>query len=226
MMLLNPFRFGGDNPVWDGLFAYYTADDTTTDEIGGNDVTLVNGATYAAGIINNGFSFDGIDDSANIADNAFNFAGDFSISGWFNIDSVSGANALISNYTIDSGNYGWALLTLSSDLKMNMYGVITEAASRGGVSAGVNSFFAMTYNSTTEELKLTLNAGTTTVASVNNPIYTTTHRPTIGALRYSPTGTTWYFDGVIDEVAIFNVLKTPSEITEIYNAGAGIQYPN
>ena len=34
------------------------------------------------------------------------------------------------------------------------------------------------------------------------------------------------YDGLIDEVSIWNTDLSPSKITELYNAGAGKQYPN
>ena len=61
------------NPLWDGLQAYYTADNTSNDALGNYNGTLVNGTTYGTGIINNGFSFDGVNDYVDLGNN-FSFS--------------------------------------------------------------------------------------------------------------------------------------------------------
>jgi hypothetical protein len=43
------FYVDPSNPLWDGLLAYYTADNTPNDALGNYDGTLVNGATYGTG---------------------------------------------------------------------------------------------------------------------------------------------------------------------------------
>jgi hypothetical protein len=39
-------------------------------------------------------------------------------------------------------------------------------------------------------------------------------------------GTVYYFNGKIDEIGAWTRLLTSTEITELYNLGAGKQYPN
>ena len=51
---------GGSNPLWNGLQAYYTADNTPNDALGNYNGTLTNDATYDTGIINQGFSLNGV----------------------------------------------------------------------------------------------------------------------------------------------------------------------
>ena len=68
MFLINPYILqASGNPLWDGLQAYYTADNTPNDALGTYNGTLVNGATYGTGIISNGFSLDGVNDYISIS---------------------------------------------------------------------------------------------------------------------------------------------------------------
>lgn len=53
-----------------GLVSCWPADANAKDIIGTNDGTLENGTTFAPGLAGNAFSFDGIDDFANIPDSA------------------------------------------------------------------------------------------------------------------------------------------------------------
>ena len=65
MFLINPYILqasGGAFP-YTGIQAYYTADNTANDATcNGYNGTLVNGATYGTGKINQGFALDGIND--------------------------------------------------------------------------------------------------------------------------------------------------------------------
>ncbi|MBM4000017.1 MAG: hypothetical protein FJ297_10850 [Planctomycetes bacterium] len=45
------------------VVSWWTADNITADSVGTNDGSLARGAAYAAGQVNQAFSFDGIDDS-------------------------------------------------------------------------------------------------------------------------------------------------------------------
>src|SRR6056297_434106 len=76
--------------------SYWKFDGDATDSVGSNDGT-VSGATYtASGKINGAYSFDGTD-YMTISDD-FNFiqnTGDFTISAWVKLDSVSADRAEI-----------------------------------------------------------------------------------------------------------------------------------
>ena len=58
---------GASNPLWNGLQAYYTADNTPNDALGTYNGVLTNGATYGTGIINQGFSLDGVNDYVSVS---------------------------------------------------------------------------------------------------------------------------------------------------------------
>ena len=79
LMLLSAFAFAG--PSFDGatcaqscvpppadLVSWWPGDGDAQDIVGNNDGALVNGATYAAGMVDQAFSFDGIDDYVSIPD--------------------------------------------------------------------------------------------------------------------------------------------------------------
>ncbi len=68
----------------------------------------------------------------------------------------------------------------------------------------------------------TLNASNT---STINPNYATTQYTTIGATQYGPSSITYYINGKIDAVSVWDKELTESEVTDLYNSGAGKQYP-
>ena len=90
--------------IWNNLVAYYTADNTANDAKGTYNGTLVNGTTYATGKINNGFSFDGVNDYVDLG---FGYRRSktepFSYSFWTSTSSLSTLTVLSnSNNTLGS----------------------------------------------------------------------------------------------------------------------------
>ena len=70
--------------LWNGLLSYYRADETPNDQKGNHNGTLVNGTTYDVGVINQGFKFDGINDTVSLTDemNVFSSSDTFSYNVW------------------------------------------------------------------------------------------------------------------------------------------------
>src|SRR5262249_15326778 len=51
-----------------GLVSWWTANSTAADAMGLNNATLYNGTTYTAGEVGKAFSFDGVNDRAQVTD--------------------------------------------------------------------------------------------------------------------------------------------------------------
>ena len=222
------FSGSGASPLWNGLLAYYTADNTPNDALGTYNGTLVNGATYGTGIINNGFSLDGVNDYVDMG-NVLDFDGStpFSISTWVYID-VLATSSIISKsqqspypgyglhfqtdkccyFTIgqEVGNWiylrsGSALLTVGSWHNI----IITYDGSK--LASGVNIF---------------INGISQTLVVISDTFTGTSS--TALPLEFGRRGTTWFLNGSIDETAFWNRVLTIDEVTELYNSGAGKQY--
>ena len=225
------FYVDPSNPLWDGLLAYYRSDNTPNDVTGnGYNGTLVNGATYGTGIINQGFSLDGVNDYVDMG-NVLDFDGStpFSISTWVYLDSLSGVRMLVSKqdtgvskigYSIFYYNGSFDCILANNRTTNNIYVkagtttpsintwyniVITYDGSKNGSGVGF-------YINSVDEVIITENNLTGTLS---NSIHFN-----IGARNSS----TQYTEGVIDEVGIWNRELTPTEVTELYNGGVGKQY--
>ena len=71
------------------LVSYWTADNTAEDAVGTNDGTLINGASYASGQVNQAFRFDGIDDRVQVADSpSLQLTESLTIEAWVRADSI------------------------------------------------------------------------------------------------------------------------------------------
>lgn len=220
---------GGANPLWNGLQAYYTADNTPNDATGnGYDGTLVNGATYGTGIINQGFSLDGVNDYVDMGNNLdFDGTTPFSFSLWSNPTDLTGVNTLIKKYdtSINKGyvlfyNNGqlWFYLRDGTSSKLDIRTSSTYATSM--------TYITLSYDGsrTPSGVKIYIGGVLQTLVTISNTLTSSTSN-TDNLTLSSPGGAGLNpFAGIIDEVAIFDKELTPTEVTELYNSGSGLQY--
>ena len=218
---------GGANPLWNGLLAYYTTDNTPNDALGNYNGILVNGATYGTGIINQGFSFDGVNDFISFQNN-FDFDGttDFSFNFWVNISSTT-------NYSLFRKMN--ALLSLPGYLTYILNGKVEFLIQNsntnrlyvktvGSISTGF-TMITFSYNSLTRTLKIFFNGVEQTLTTVTST-FTLSSSNSESLFFGQQVSSITYFGGILDEVGIFNKELTSSEVTELYNSGTGKQYPN
>ena len=208
----------------DGLQSYYKADGDALDAHGSDNGTYVPG-TYVTGIIGNGFSLDGINDSVTgvhmLAD-----ATSFTVSAWINGDSYASASGIYK--TSGAGNSPIELVWFSvqsEKLYLQMRGNSGALVTAGGVTtltAGTWYHVVATYDSSDESIEIfvdTVTAGTNTYTGIS---WSNVDEAAIGEITGSSP---FEFDGVIDEVGIWNRVLSGAEITELYNSGAGVAYP-
>ena len=236
MFLINPYIFQvSGNPLWDGLQAYYTADNTPNDALGNYNGTLTNGATYGTGIINQGFSFDGVNDYVNLGNNLdFDGSTPFTFNAWVN-KSASKFHSIISkqgsspNYTgyifrINQSGAGKLELLINNVSSTNwIYCSSTTAYTNGAYSMltvtydGSQDANGVTFYINGVDAGLAITANNLTLSASNS------NDCTLGA---APLGGNNYMNGLVDEVGIWDRELTASEVTELYNSGSAKQYPN
>ena len=222
------FYVNPSNPLWDDLLAYYTADNTPNDALGNYNGTLVNGATYGTGKINQGFSFDGVNDYVSVGSRQiFNNTQSFTFSCWINANQIRNRMLITNANTINDG----ANLAVWSD------GVSRKLALIGGNGSGDSTFGNTTLSTSTWYHLVAVHTPYDGVNS-NVTFYVNGSNDGTGMFdagtslsvgnQYIGTNTTFggFFNGIIDEIGIWNRELTPSEVTELYNLGSGKQYPN
>ena len=221
------FSGAGANPLWDGLLAYYTADNTPTDALGTNNLNAINGANYGTGVINQGFNFDGVNDYYD-AGNVLDFDGStpFSFSIWINPTFVGNSN-IISKWS--ASNTGYIIFFSSGKIRFNLSNNIATNQVR---IQTVNTYsvgwqhFVFTYDGSKSAsgLKIYRNAVLQSVTVLNNTLTGSTSTTDSFSLGQNVSSVGWY-QGIMDEIPVFEKELTPTEITELYNSGAGKQYP-
>jgi len=201
--------------------------------------TLMNGCTFADGIIGKAFTFDGVDDYVSLPNNSLNFTGDFSVSFWINPTFTSGIDYRIigTNYYA-GGTYGngWQFARFSN----NNWSILIGGGSTSGANFTCNNNIIP--NNTWSLVTITRKKSTSTKIYVNgtdltsqftyvdgnssiNPTYTTTQYCQIGANKYDANPATGFVSNgtKIDGISVWQKELTASEVTELYNSGTGKQ---
>jgi len=203
------------NPKWSGIQAYYKLDNTALDSVNTNDLTLVNGTTYATGKVNNGLTFDGVNDYVSLPTFLFDFTGDFTINMWINL-AFLGNMGLWQNNT--ASNFCWMNFTGE---RIRWVGASDATIMYSTTYMSINTWYMVT---------ITRKASTRTRMYINgvleaNDTATTNSASNTANRRLGSYYNAYYLNGKMDEVSFFNVEKTASDITAIYNAGSPTQYP-
>jgi len=195
--------------------------------------TLTNGATYGTGIINQGFSFDGVNDYVNLG-NVLDFDGStpFTFNAWVN-KSASKFHSIISkqgsspnftgyNFRINQTGAGKLELIVNNTASTDWI----YCASTTSYTNGAYSMLTVTYNGSQDANGVTfyingVDAGLTITANSLTLSASNSNDCILGA---APLGGNQYTNGLIDEVGVWNRELSSSEVTELYNSGAGLQY--
>ena len=224
-------RASASNPLWNNLLSYYTADNTPNDSKGSINGTLVNGATYGTGIINNGFSLDGVNDYVNLGNN-FNFDVNtpFTFNFWSDRSTGSAYATLFAKYSPLYKGYSIRYdNNINGKIQLFLFDSLTSYSTYttdfGAPNLNMN-MITITYDG--------LNSASSCIIRINNinfpltRVVTGTLPSSIISVSDAYIGTSFdnqYYKGVLDEIGIWSRVLTTTEITELYNAGSGKQYP-
>ena len=247
----NGSLFNNNSTLWNGLLAYYTGDGTANDALGNYNGTLVNGATYGTGKIGQGFSFDGVNDYINMGDVLDIGLDSWTYNTWIKRSDFSLAHKQILSKAIlgpGIGRYAFAV-SYNKLFAFIDYGptVSTQSAQillYGDTLINQNEWYMVTFvidrnfglnlyiNGLQETFTVKDGFGNQKNNNFNDltPYSEVTYNNTfpfrIGSYTSLSYGAANLFGGTIDEVGVWNRVLNPTELTELYNAGAGKQYPN
>jgi len=217
----------------DGLPSYYQMNDdlaTTNviDIINNNDGTLEGGDNTqdisVTGIIGKALHLDGSSDIIDLNDgNDFDFttSDDFSISFWIKPDEWVNGQRIFSN---DDGSNGYQIIEATAGGSGT--GNNIQFWGNGGslvvstdeIVIGEWNHIVVTFEGGTAKIYIndsTPFSGSTTISASSNDLY----------IGWDPSLSDNYYDGVIDEIGIWNRTLSSSEVSELYNSGGGLTYP-
>ena len=223
-----------------GLVSWWPGDGDATDILGGNDGNLMNGADFTVGKVGQAFYLDGADDYVEVPDATnLDIPGSFTVDAWVRLDELKYISTILTkehnalpfdvNYNLHILDYkmffaltfdaGASLLTGSGGCDAGgcyVIGATTLTSSNLGQFLHV----AAVYDDTTKTLTVYLNGvkdGEATFFTSGKPM---TNVEPIRIGRRNAYSAATNFNGVIDELELFDRALPASEIQAIYNAGS------
>ncbi len=229
-----------NNPITSGLVAAYEFSGDADDVSGNGNDGVVNGATPTAdrfGNANSAYSFNGVSSFVEVNDaNALRLSGtDFTMSLWVNERNRNASFGAAVLAKRGSGNEdGWILSVRGESPcgDCSPEGTLAYHVSGGGdprvntetlISPNSWHHVSITYSVASEDLSVYVNGVSlaTTLSSVNNVVSVPSPNPATASNLFIGTdsdGEVYFFDGVLDDMYIYDRARSASEVQTLYSA--------
>jgi hypothetical protein len=199
---------------------------TATDETGNHDGTYNGSPTFGvsgaiSGDADTAVGFDGSDDDVTVPDGAeLDFTSDMTLEVWVKVNNY--ASGLVIAAKRDNSNYAWELAVDNGSgaflARVNANANVATSTTLATDNT-VWHHVVMTYDQS--NIKVYVDGDLEDSYAYSTAITTNSVQVTIGS-RGEYSGAEAWFDGVIDEVAIYDTALSPTDITRHYNAGVGV----
>lgn len=221
-----------------GIVSWWTADNTANDLEGLNNGALVSGATFAAGEVSQAFRFDGLDDRVQVADSpSLELTSSLSIEGWIRITAFptpSQTHGEILFRGDDRNGLDPYTLSVEPDgtLDFQIASLTAAVELRAAVPTGQFIHVAGTLDDATGLMRLYVNgmiaAQTQTTVRPFGDLDPASN-PSIGIGNHGGAPTTPHnfpFNGLIDELTVYDRALSGDEVQRIYDAGTAGKIKN
>lgn len=207
-----------------GLVSYYSFDVDATDDYGDNDGVAV-GAQAVEGKLGNAYDFE-TDENDSISTGLTSEIVDhsFSTSVWIKPESHNINMRIFSQRNSEDGN-PTNTFNLQKDgriwwnMRDNFGRGLTQLTSSMPLSDGKWYHVVTTYNASIKEMKLYVNAGTPAVKTYAGGSWGSVNAQKIGSSPFSNPAS---FDGVIDELGVWDRVLSAEEVLSLWNGGLGM----
>jgi hypothetical protein len=194
----------------EGLLAFYKLEDLTDSSGNGNTLTNNGGVTFSSGKIGDAANFNG----NNWLSSNLGSVSEFTASIWCNVPTIEGNQFLISNWGLGSNSFFIAKSPIGS-----IWGGVNSAFFNwDGSDTPINDQWihaVFAYNGS--NVKVYIQGQNSNTVSSSGSV----SLETLNIARAS--GEPFNATGQIDAVGIWSRALTDAEVTELYNAGAGLE---
>ena len=236
------------NPGTANLVSYWSLEEasgTRVDAHGSNDLTDNNTVTNATGIQGNAASMLSANSEylsiTDAAQTGLNPSSELSIVGWFNLNRLPSTapkrNMGLVGKKLSNSNQDYLVTFNSFDNDLEFLIIGNATVSKYETLRSTNPFvvagdignwvmFACTFNVTGRIKKMYKNGSEVAASGASVGAMTTIYNgnSTFSIGRGNFADANAYVDGLVDEVAFFNKELTASEVSWLYNSGAGRSY--
>ncbi len=209
----------GSNALTNGLTFHAHMDDpagatTIEDASGNNRDGMISGATAGqTGRIDGALSFDGSNDYVDLTNaSTLGFQGSFTAMAWVRPDATGGADKTIFGTDQAGTNQGLHLVIRDGKAHFGFYG--NDRYGNAPISTGIWTHLIWQYDAAVGRQSIFVN-GALDVTETGHGPFTGNDIVKIG--RWAGNR---YFDGLIDDAAIWNRLLTADEIATVYQHGS------
>jgi hypothetical protein len=215
-------RGGGScTPPATDLVSWWRGEGNAYDGAGGNSGTLQGGATFAVGMVGQAFNFNPASGTVIVPDaSSLRLTNQLTIEAWINTRGTSTDYGIVSKVGGTGGDNGYQFVLSGNTLvgQFNSPGQgwpSARIASGAVITTGVWYHVAWTYDQSA--MRLYCNG----LPVATNIIGAQAIAASSSNLRISGDDNNHiYFDGLIDEVSVYNRALSAAEIAAIYNAGS------
>ena len=210
-----------------GLVGYWTFNHTSgnASDKSGYTTTLTNNntATYAPAKYGNGTELNGTTQYFDAADNAaLSITGSLVLSAWIEPDDTTGSQDIVGKF--DQSNESYLLALEGDEVRMYVDSASNYATTTAAdIQANTKTMITGVYDATMQTVKIYVN-GTLSSSSVTGTIPSSigddAGKFSVGAEDTTGTPAN-HFDGIIDDVRVFNKTLASEEITKLFNTGQG-----
>src|SRR2546421_12601320 len=213
-------------PAPDGMISWWKAENDYVDSADGNHGTQNGSVPFAPGEVGQAFSFNGDPNNYVSIGNPSNLkpTGGITLDAWINLNNVDGdGRAGIITKWGQGAEDNWAIWALQGEggIVLDSYVVTTSGqsnASGGSIPIGVWTHVALTYDAASGTQTVYVNGvsvGTTSLPPSSTLIQTNADV----CIGRECTSNPRPFNGLIDEVEVFDRALSASEIAALYTAG-------
>ena len=205
---------------------YYRLGDLT-DELGGTSLTQSGTVSHSnntyPGVNNSGTYGASFTGASNYlpGPNYDIGGGNFSFSLWFETDQINEATTERCAFIITNGSDQYVQVSQNDADQMRILWNDSSGNITQTTTVAANTWYHIVGTADGTNVKMYLNGSLIDTDLLAEPTGTTSFN--IG--RHTTDATGRYFKGHIGEVGIWNVALSPTEVTDLYAAGAGVSYP-
>jgi len=190
---------------------------TAYDVTDNNNDGTISGAAWTTGKYGSALSFDGVDDYVDVADSSSLTTTNLTVSAWIKSNSIATEQTIVSKFANEGGGAkGFMFEIYLSKVNIAIDTNVQLITLAGGTTLLSNTWYYVTATYDGSTIKAYVNGVLDRSKSTTAGISDTVTVLNIG--RYTYASNLW-FNGLIDDVRIYNYARTPEQIRLDYNAG-------